>query len=71
MTSQPKKKKSPLQLFGTCLGMLGWTFSGLFVIRQIREASTGHTYYGLIAAGIILALVGIIFIWRGRSSTVP
>ena len=72
MTAQPKKKIPPLQLFGSCLGIAGWAFSGLFVVRQISEAGTGHTYYGLIATGIILALVGVITViavTKNRCST--
>jgi hypothetical protein len=60
MTIQPKSKKSPLKVVGAGLAFIGWTFSGLFVIRQIREMGTGHTYYGFITAGIVLALVGFI-----------
>ncbi len=60
MTFQPKIKKSSLKVVGVCLALIGWTFSGLFVVRQIREMGTGHTYYGLITAGIVLALVGFI-----------
>jgi H+/Cl- antiporter ClcA len=71
MTSQPKKKIPPLQLFGICLGILGWAFSGLFVTRQIGEADTGHTYYGFIAAGIILALVGVIIVVAARANNEP
>ena len=68
MTSQPKKRISPLQLFGICLGIVGWAFSGLFVVRQIREAGTGHTYYWFIATGIILALVGVITVVAVRKN---
>jgi len=59
---------SPLQLLGTCLAIAGWAFSGLFVVRQISEAGTGHTYYGFIATGIILALVGVITVVAVRKN---
>ena len=58
--TQTKIKIPPLQVFGTCLGILGYAFSGLFVIRQIRESGSGSTYYGFIIFGIILALIGIV-----------
>jgi hypothetical protein len=65
--SDDPAKNPPVQWVGRFLLILGATICGVFLTRQIREFSAGHTYYEYLAGGLVLAAVGFTIIARTRS----
>jgi hypothetical protein len=61
-----RKKPTPLHWTGSLLLMLGATLCVVFIMRQMKESGSGHTYYEFIGGGAALAILGIIIIAVAR-----
>jgi hypothetical protein len=57
--SGPKPKSRALRWLGLFLLAFGATLVGAFIVRQLKESDTGHTYYEFIGGGALLAVVGM------------
>jgi|GEM_PF-6155307 len=67
MTLEPKtKNRTPLYWFGFLLTVGGTVCVVHYILRQLDKAGTGQTYYGFIAGGFVVAVVGGILMTRSR-----
>ncbi len=61
-------KRSPLYWLGFFLLVLGAITTAVFVMKQLKESAAGHTYWEFIAAGVSLAIIGLIIVARMKRS---
>ena len=65
MNPPHESKPSPgLRAVGIVLLVLGMSSTAQFIVRQIKGASQGHTYYEFIILGLILAVTGFALVAR-------
>jgi hypothetical protein len=67
MHTQPDNKyKTPHQRLGSFLLIAGGCFMGVFIARQIKESSLGHTYWEFIIGGLLVTVLGLAVVIRCR-----
>ena len=73
MTTEPENKKgkfpfkSPLYIVGFSIMILGTSFLGSAIARQIQHTVVGRHYYDWMAIGATVAVVGILISSRRRT----